>query len=92
MDPRDKAFERDDPLEFVGVLVPAEPGHDWLAEQGRCIAEEFALMGWTPEKVLRLFRNPHYAGPHALYRRRGEPFVRQLIASVFGATGQGARA
>lgn len=87
-----KSFESDDPFEFVAVLVPAEPGVDWLAEQGRCVAEEFALMGWSQEKILRLFRNPYYLGTYTLYQQRGEPFVRRLIASVFGASGQGARA
>jgi hypothetical protein len=47
-----------------------------------CFVEEYARMGWSGERILRLFRNPFYRGPHQILRMKGEDFVRSLIESV----------
>ena len=76
-----KEFDPEDPFALVGVVLPP-PSDDDLAEMGRCFVEEFARMGWSPELMLRVFRSPFYRGPHAVYHRRGEEFVRGLIRQV----------
>lgn len=79
----DKAFEEDDPYELVAVEVPSPPGYDGPAEMARCFVEEFALIGFPPDRILRLFSSRAFAGSHAVYEERGEAFVRGLIDEVF---------
>jgi hypothetical protein len=79
----DKEFEEDDPYELVAVEVPSPPGYDGPAEMARCFVEEFALMGFPPDRILRLFTSRAFAGSHAIYEERGEAFVRGLIDEVF---------
>ncbi|MDP2662422.1 MAG: hypothetical protein Q8R28_17015 [Dehalococcoidia bacterium] len=85
-----KEFESDDPWEIVGVVVPTAPGEDATGEMARALVEEFALMGYSPERLLRLFETPFYAGAHAIYRARGEAFVRQTIDAVLREGGKDA--
>jgi len=85
-----KEFESDDPWEIVGVVVPTAPGEDATGEMARALVEEFALMGYSPERLLRLFETPFYAGAHAIYRARGEAFVRQTIDKVLREGGKDA--
>jgi hypothetical protein len=68
-------FEDDDPMELVGVALP-DGDPDELAG---AIVEEFIRMGLKDEELLGLFRDPFYAGPHAIWRGRGEEHVRGLI-------------
>jgi len=84
-----KQLESDDPFEMVRVLVPTGPDEDATGEMARSFAEEFALMGFTAERILRLFRNPFYAGAHIIYRQRGEEFVRQIISQVLNPPREG---
>jgi hypothetical protein len=79
----DKEFEPDDPLAPVAVMLET-PGHDGQEIMARCFIEEFALMGWAPEKVFRLFTIPEYAASHSVYLERGAEYVKSLITSVFG--------
>lgn len=62
-------------MALVAAVLPAPTDED-LAEMGRCYVEEFARMGWSEDAVMRVFCNPFYRGPHAVYRRKGEQFVR----------------
>ncbi|MEI2724322.1 MAG: hypothetical protein V9H26_12555 [Verrucomicrobiota bacterium] len=45
-------------------------------------------MGYNHQQVLALFRNPHYLGPNMAFEKRGEPFIRDLIADVFARWGK----
>ncbi len=76
--PKDEA-DSDDPLELVGMFVP---GDDQAMTE--CFVEEFMLMGYTDDRLLGLFRDPHYAGVHRIWRHYGETYVRDLIAQVRG--------
>lgn len=78
----DKELEQDDPFELVAVTFPVDEAADF--EMARCIVEEYALMGWGREQVGRLFTTPLYAGPHDVYRRRGDEFVKRAVSAVFG--------
>jgi len=72
--PKDE-FEADDPMELVGVALPdGDP-----EELASAIVEEFIRMGLNNEELLALFRDPFYAGPHAIWRSRGDEYVRGLI-------------
>lgn len=84
-----KRFESDDPFLMVGVVVPTAPDQDSTAEMARAFVEEFALMGYRADRLLRLFKNPLYMGAHLIYRQRGEEFVRQIIDQVLNPSGKG---
>lgn len=76
----DKAAEPDDPLELVGVPVPVDEAT--FDEMARCFVEEYVRDGWTDARLLALFRSPFYAGLHVIWRRRGEAWVRALVAET----------
>lgn len=72
--PRDE-FEEDDPMELVGVALPdGDP-----EELASSIVEEFIRMGLSDQELLGLFRDPFYAGPHAIWKSQGDAYVRELI-------------
>ncbi len=77
----DKAFEPEDPFELVGVPYPSHPEADHTI--ARCIVEEYALVGWGPADIRRLFTSPNYAALYAMFCRHGSEFVEQAIAAVF---------
>ncbi len=72
--PKDE-FEDDDPMELVGVALP-DGDPDELAS---AIVEEFIRMGLSDQELLGLFHDPFYAGPHAIWKRQGDGYVRELI-------------
>jgi len=76
---RHKPFEEDDPLELVAV-GPFATEEDCLEEMARTVVDEYARMGWNREQLLKLFRDPFYQGPHAIYQTKGEAFIQRLIA------------
>ena len=83
--PKDE-FDFEDPLELNGMaFLTHEDTTDAMAE---CFVEEFLRMNYNARQVLALFRNPHYAGPNLALEKRGEPFVRDLIADVFARWGK----
>jgi hypothetical protein len=79
----DKEYEPEDPLEPVAVALDT-PGHDGMESMARCLAEEYALMGWPPGRIFRLFTIPEYVASYSVYQERGAAFVRSIIRSVFG--------
>lgn len=80
---RDREPEPDDPMELRMVPVP---GGDPLF-MAACLVEEYARLGLDEEAILALFRQPIYQ-THALYRERGEAWVRELIRRVLARTGR----
>ena len=66
-----------DPNLLVGVVVPAEA--ETMREMVYVFAEEFARMGYDEVRLLRVFRNPFYAGAHQAYRALGEQAVSQIV-------------
>ncbi len=79
-----KPAKPEDPLELVGVAIPVPEGYDVLGEMARCFVEEFALMGWSADRILRMFKSPSFQGPYRIYQARGEEFVQELIGRVCG--------
>ncbi len=78
----EKEFELDDPFRPVAVAL-ATPGYDGTEAMARCFVEEFALMGWPPERIFKLFTIPEFAASYSVLQERGEAHVRAIIASVF---------
>ena len=79
-----KPLEPEDPLALVGVVLGRGPDEGALTEMAWCFVEEYVRMGWSGERIMRLFRNPFYRGPHQILRMKGEEFVRGLIETVDG--------
>ncbi len=78
-----KDYEGDDPMELIGFAYPVdmlEADRDLT----RVLVEEFALAGFSGVEVAGLFESPAYAASHAVLRRQGPDFVRQIIGDVFG--------
>jgi hypothetical protein len=69
-------------MALVGVQLQRGPDDEALTEMAWCFVEEYARMGWSGERILRLFRNPFYRGPHQILRMKGEDFVRGLIEII----------
>ena len=78
----EKELEQDDPFEMVGVALPSVMDDAALTEMACCFVEELARMGYGRERLMRVFRDPFYKGPHAVYRSKGEEFVRALVDQV----------
>ncbi len=79
----DKTAESSDPYVATAVML-STPGHDGVAEMARTIVEEFALMGRPRAHILRMFTQPAFAGPYAVYQERGLEFIESLIDEVLG--------
>lgn len=54
-----------------------------MGEMTRCMIEEYAMMGFSSELLMKMFRNPFYQAVHRVYASRGEAYVRELLDSVF---------
>lgn len=77
-----KQPEPDDPMALVGVRLEEDPDERAMDEMARSFVDEYARLGWSGERILRLFRNPFFRVPHQIYEVRGEEYVRSLVAAV----------
>jgi hypothetical protein len=80
---REKVAEATDPYIATAVALDT-PGHDGAAAMTRTFIEEFARLGWSRERIQRMFRIPRYVAAHAVYRARGPAFVAAMIEDVLG--------
>ena len=83
--PKDE-FDFEDPLELNGVGIVSE--EDTTEAMTECFVEEFMRLGYNHKQILALFLNPHYIGMNLAVQNRGEPFVRNIISSVFARWGK----
>ncbi len=79
----EKEYESEDPFQPTAVSF-STPGYDGLEAMARCFVEEYALMGWPPQRIFKLFTVPEFAGSYAIYQQRGPDYVRALITSIMG--------
>jgi hypothetical protein len=79
-----KEPEAGDPLEIVGVVLDRPMDEGAVDDMARTFVEEYALLGWSPERILAMFRRPFYGGAHDAYERLGEPRIRVLIEQTMG--------
>lgn len=73
-----KEFEPDDPVEMIGVELPHQT-EEQLRDMALCFAEEFVREGWGEERLMGLFKNPFYHGPHLVWKQKGDDFCRCVI-------------
>lgn len=71
------AFESEDPMELVGMVVPGEAGQ--LEAMAECLVEEYVRMGWDEERLMNLFINPMFMATYRVYRHKGKDYVQNLI-------------
>ena len=77
-----KPAHPEDPMELVGVCLDGGPDDAALTEMAWCFVEEFVRMGWSSDRIMRMFRSPAYRGPHQILHAKGEEFVRQIIDTM----------
>ncbi len=77
-----KEAAADDPMELVGVVLEEDPDDEALEEMAWSFVEEYARMGWTGNRILRMFKNPFFRVPHRILEMKGEEFVRGLVSAV----------
>ncbi len=81
-----KRPESDDPMELVGVALPAD--EEAMREMAYTFAEEFAQLGYGEERLLKLFRSPSYAAAHQAWLALGDDQVLRIVrecVAVFGS-------
>ncbi len=66
-----------DPNMLVGVELESEA--DTIEEMAYVFAEEFARIGFDKEKILRLFRQPFYAGAHRAWLELGAARITEIV-------------
>ena len=74
-----------DPSVLVGVGLSVDA--DATTDMAYVFAEEFARMGYDAEGLMRLFRDPFYAGAHDAYQRLGEAEARRIAEECAGVWG-----
>ena len=79
-----KPVEPEDPMALVGVALERGPDEKALADMASCLVDEYARIGWSPDRILRLFRSPFYRAPHRILCVKGEEYVCGLIETVTG--------
>jgi hypothetical protein len=83
--PKDE-FDFDDPMELNGMAF--QTNEDTSEAMCECFVEEFLRLGHGPKQILALFRNPHYLGMNLVMQKRGESFIREVIAEQFARRGR----
>lgn len=69
-------------FELTHHVVPGELGRDYVEEMAEAFIVEFMRMRWSNERILNMFRNPFYMGPHYVYKAKGEHYVIDLIKNI----------
>lgn len=75
-----------DPMTLHGVQV--ETDDDGAAsEMAVCFIEEYARMGFSPERILEIFLRPDFAGPRLAVSQLGPEVIASLIDRHFLSRG-----
>jgi len=80
--PADREILPDDPMEIKAVAIPGD-----VDMMFRLLVEEYARMGHDTDDILRLARNPFYAGFHRFYLAYGEGELGKRIGDVLQRCG-----
>ena len=75
-----------DPMTLHGVAVDVDDDSA-LRAMAECFVEEYARMGFSAERLLRIFHNPEYAGPHLACLTLGAAWISGLIADHLALRG-----
>jgi hypothetical protein len=74
----DPDFE--DPQELVGVSLPGDEAT--TREMARAFAEEFLQLGFSEYRVLAIFRDRRYVGPHQAFSALGPAVIEQVVRAA----------
>ncbi len=67
-----------DPSMLVGVSVTLDC--EAVREMAYAFAEEYSLLGYDEKRLLALFHEPSYTGPHRALSILGEEEIRSIVA------------
>ncbi len=67
-----------DPMTLHGVAVETRDDGA-MREMAQCFVEELFRLGFDPDRILRMFEMPEYAGPYLAHQILGEEAIRSLI-------------
>lgn len=73
-----KENEPDDPMEMIGVELPAQ-SEAQLRDMALCFAEEFVREGWEKDEILMMFHHPFYQGPYMVWKQKGDEYIKSVI-------------
>lgn len=84
-----KEFEQDDPMSLTGMVFPLSKEQGLKAEETMvsCLIEEYLCMGFSPEQILGIFKDPFYQAPYHVYGTRGENYIQEMIHKVCDSEG-----
>jgi hypothetical protein len=80
--PATRSVEADDPMTLHATAVEGDP-----EAMVRAVIQEYAWMGWDPEQIVGLFRDPFYPMLHALRLALGEAGIRRRLDDVYRRQG-----
>jgi len=75
-----------DPNVLVGVSLPAD--EEATREMAIAFAEEFAALGFDEERLMSVFRRPHYAGAHRAFKLLGEAEIQRIVQEGLAVWGK----
>ena len=75
-----------DPMTLHGVEVQTDDDRA-MQDMARCFTEEYARMGFGPDRIVKLFQTPGYAGPHLALKTLGEAAIQAIITECFERRG-----
>ncbi len=73
-----KHTEPEVPMELVGMRLPQ--GN--IEHMARCLIEEYMLLGWNEQQLLKLFTQPKFQATYRICQDKGEDYLRTLIHRV----------
>jgi hypothetical protein len=68
----------DDPMSLWATPAPGDP--DLVIH---AVVQEYAWLGWDPDRIAALFRDPFYPMLHGLQQAFGEAGLRERIDAVY---------
>lgn len=68
----------EDPTELRGIRLPAADDSS-MHEMATSFVQEFFRMGYSADRVMALFKNPHYAASHKAAQVLGEDTIKEII-------------
>lgn len=72
-----------DPMTLHGVGIETHDD-EAMRDMALCFIEEYDRLGFDAARILRLFANPGYAGPHLALNTLGVEVIRELVEEVSG--------
>jgi len=80
--PATRPVEPEDPMNLHGTEVPGDP-----ELMLRILVEEYARMGFGPDVMMQMFRDPEYQAPYGLWRLFGDEELFARIVEILGGCG-----